>query len=203
MVHAAVLLSVLTLTRASAAPALPSFEQSLGQLRGQVLATRQAQAKTKNVQDISNASWEARILSRETAAYKSRLSDIRRRAQQQRSQTPPREDPFLRSDARRLIWDLQSHARRAATLARTAQDLALRVTKDPDAVPSAQNLVWDAQTLRGESGWLVFDARFATWDLRAAGLVFEGMDIERASGDAEQSARDAERSANDILAKVR
>ena len=99
------------------------FETALQQVHQKVLITRKKQIEAKKsvlAGSIRNLEREARSLGWETSRLRNRISDVRRRAQRyQRDRDDQRDpDPFLRSDLRRLIWDLRVLSRKAGNAAR-------------------------------------------------------------------------------------
>ena len=57
--------------------------------------------------------------------------------------------------------------------------------------------------MKSKTGWFLFDARLAYFDLLRAGFTFEGMDLDRDTRDADGRAQDLQDEAGQILTKVR
>lgn len=188
---------------AVAAPAAPGFEQALGSLRDQVLQTRAAQLKAKSAQDVTQADWDARDLSRRGMMLESTISDVRRRAADARRAPRPGQDPFLRSQVERALFDLRQWDQDLQMLERRTMTLAASAQKDPDAASAAQQLVYDAQDVASAAQQLSTDADWMSWDLRAAGFAYEAGELQRLAQDAAAQARQLGYDAQTILDRSR
>lgn len=143
----------------------------------------------------------------EASRLKSTVSDVRRRAQNASRNDGgrgDRQDPFLRNEVQRLVWDLRDFHQRVGRTADDAARIQRSITeKDPELVSPAMNLSRAANRLASDARWLSDEARWAAFDLRRAGFNFESWDVERESEGAESSARRLESDAQRILSQVR
>jgi hypothetical protein len=190
------------------AQSLPSFEDAISQAGGQFLQARAEQFQAKNALlagDIQRAAREADSLSMDTWRLRSQLSDVRRPAQQaQNTGSNQPQDPFLRSEIQRLVWDLRDYSRKADDIYRDIQRISRSVQqKDPELVQPAGALVSSTQRLSSEYGWVSSDARWVSQDIRRAGFSMEAWDVERESSSAENSTRQALYEAQRLLGQVR
>lgn len=168
------------------------FESLFLQVRQHVLEAK-SQADASQIQavsrDVRGAEWEVKRLRRG-------LDQLRWRARQ------PQPNPFLRSEAQNLVWDLRRLANDLWRAEHAARRLVQNAQKNPDLVAPARQLEWTARDLRSETRWLESDGRWAAMDLRRAGLSFEAMDIEREIQTAERHAAELEQDASALLRKV-
>ncbi len=195
---------------AAFAQAPSSFDAALGGVRSQILRTQAAQKAAKPKAD----SLELRQLSSELNRQRwsinrseFTLRDLQRRAQEiERASRPgeaPTRDAFFESDLRRFGWDLRDLARQSAMTAREVERVERAAEKNPELVQAAETLLSEAAWTRLEAQGLSRSARWAAFDFRRIGFVFESYDIESQSDAIGRSAEDAERAAKSIVEKVR
>lgn len=177
---------------AAVAVSMP-FESLFLQVRQQVLETKKSLADASQIQavsrDVRNAEWEVERLRRS-------IDQLRWRARQ------PQPNPFLRSDAQNLVWDLRRLTNDLWRHEHAARRLVQNAQKDPELVAPARQLEWTARDLRSETRWMESDGRWAAMDLRRVGLTFEAMDIERETQTAERHAAEIEQDSAALLRKV-
>lgn len=208
MRHSLFLTSALVFVAATGrAQSLPSFEAALAGARDGILKARAEQVQAKDAQlaqEIGRASRDADSIASDAWRLRSDISDVRRRAQHAQSGPgQPNNDPFLRNDIQRLVWELRDFSRVVGDLARDIQRIARSVQqKDPDLVQPARALVGSAQRLNSEAGWIRNEANWASWDIRRAGFSMEAWDVERESSAAEDSSRQAQSEAQRLLQQV-
>ena len=206
-----ILLSVVSLIcNLPCAAQTPSFEDALGSFRQDIHEQRAARLQSKDARhasDLHRAAREADSMAWEASRLRSTVSDVRRRAQnasRDNGQQPDRQDPFLRNEVRRLVWDLRDFNQRVGRTADDVSRIQRSITeKDPELVSPAMNLSRAARQLASDARWMSDEARWAAFDLRRAGFNFESWDVERESEGAESSARRLESDAQRILAQVR
>lgn len=203
MVRVLAVLLTLASMPARAATTAPSFEQSMGSARASVLAVRAAQLKPKASQEIQQLSWDAQRAARQASSLRLTLSDLRTRARDTRNRKPPVPDAFFKSQLQRFVFDLGSWARDLQALERRAMDLSVSAPKDPDSAAPAQQLVWDAQSLRDETTWISSDGSWLASDLRPLNLQLEAMEVERLTREGGDNARQLGYDADAILSRVR
>ncbi len=207
MVRLAALVLVLAAPVSAAGPAAmpPSFEGLLNAIHLQVRQTRAAQVKEKSKVEIERLTWDLSRLNSDLWRLRNDLRDIARRVQRYGRPQPgrPDQDPFLRNDIQRLVWNLRDMARFADRAERDVQRLISQAVKDPEQVQPAQNLLSEAQRMSSEARWLESDGRNVGWDLRRAGYNMEAWDVERESGGIATGARNLENAARALLEKVR
>ena len=187
-----------------------SFEDSLGDFTRDIREHRALQSRSKDARhasDLHRAAGEADSMAWEASRLKSTVSDVRRRAQNASRNDGgrgDRQDPFLRNEVQRLVWDLRDFHQRVGRTADDAARIQRSITeKDPELVSPAMNLSRAANRLASDARWLSDEARWAAFDLRRAGFNFESWDVERESEGAESSARRLESDAQRILSQVR
>ena len=207
MVRLAAFILVLSIPVSAAGPAAmpPSFEGMLNAIHLQVRQTRAAQVQEKSKAEIERLSWDVSRLNSDLWQLRNDLRDIARRVQRRGPSQPgrPDQDPFLRNDIQRLVWNLRDMARFADRAERDVQRLISQASKDPEQVQPAQNLLSEAQRMSSETRWLESDGRNVGWDLRRAGYNMEAWDVERESGGIATGARNLENASRALLEKVR
>ena len=206
----AALLTLPLLASLSFAAQAISFENALHNIRQSVLATRQKQIQAKDAAQASKIRSLANDLRRfrwDVQDAKRVVSDIRRRAQRAandggRDGDRSRQDPFLRNDINRALWNLRDLNRDLDRVRMTLGQLLREAKKSPESVSAAADLASSAGWMQSDAGWLQSEARWARSDLRRAGYTFEGWDIERECDDIDREARDLERDARTLQSKV-
>lgn len=192
----------------SASPALPSFEHSAAQLQSTIAALRAQQVRAKAANtgpQIANLAWDLERAERDASRLRSDLrfllSRVRRYQRPQNGR--PDMDPSLRWDVQRFTRELSQLTRDSQWRLNDLRFLTAQAEKDETLVAPASRLLDAARRFKSETGWLLMDARFASFDFRRAGLVFEGMDLDRDSRDVDERAQDLQSEAGRLLAKVR
>lgn len=207
MVRLAALALAFAVPAAAAGPAAlpPSFETMLNAIHLQVRETRAVQVKEKGRAEIEQLSRDVSRLYSDLWRLRNDLRDVARRAQRHGPSQPgrPEQDPFLRSDIQRLVWNLRDMARYTESAERSAQRLIAQAPKDPEQVGPAQSLLSNAQRFSSETHWMENDSRNAGWDLRRAGYNMEAWDVERESRDIASGAQNLEGASRALLEKVR
>lgn len=177
---------------AAVAVSLP-FEGALMHVRQEVQALQQSLATATRIRsasrDLRNAGWNARRARQDLQMLRNRMHRP--------------QDPFLRSEAQRLVWNLRELNRQLWRIQSETSRLARESSKDPELVAPAEELDREARDLRSETRWLETDGRWAGMDLRRAGLSMEAWDVERETQETERWARDLEWDARTLLDKVR
>ncbi|MDX6768025.1 MAG: hypothetical protein SF051_00720 [Elusimicrobiota bacterium] len=202
-------LALVLAAAASAAPAAPSFDAALLDVRRAVHLTRAAAAADKDAalaSRLDRAAWDvqrherdASSLRRELSMLKSRLS---RYGAPRRGQ--PDSDPGLRWEVQRTGRDLQDHARALQWTLHEVRAIRQAITdKAPELVAPAGRLESQMRWLVSEERWVENEGRWFGFDLRRAGFHFEAFDYERAFRDAADRVRELEDETRQILAKVR
>ena len=155
---------------AHAAPAVPSFEQSLTQIHSTVLAANahliaeeQLKKADRNVSLTSNQAWQAR----------SNISTLRANARNN-----PR-DPMLGNQIYRTENDLDAYARNCETVRKQVVALAQTAVKDPALAALARKLYDHSRALDSNAGWLTVEARNANMDLSMAGYGGQAYRLQR------------------------
>jgi hypothetical protein len=178
---------------AHAAPAVMSFEQSLTQLRSDVLAAasalntqEQLKKADKNVQLTANQAWTGR----------SNLSTIVANARTHHS------DPTVNNQLYQLQQDLDVWAQNCDVVRKQVLALEKTSVKDPTLVALAKKLYQDSRVLDSNAGYLVIDARNDNSTLAVAGFGGQAYQIQRLAEAGAELTPDTRVAAKSILAKV-
>ena len=189
----AALTALVIAASAHAAPAAMSFEQSLMQLRTDVLAAsvllntqEQLKKADKNVQLTANQAWQSR----------SNLSSI---VQQARINPG---DPMMSSNLYRLEQDLDIYAQNCEIVRKQVLALEQTSVKDPTLVALAKKLYQDSRVLDSNAGYLAIDAQNDNSTLAVAGFGGQAYQIQRLAESGASFTPDTRVAAKSILAKV-
>lgn len=200
VLSAALVLCAASAAAASTPPPLPSFEASAARLQESVAALRAAQLKAKAGELGPRLNAAARDLEGdESEAYRLQ-NDLRFLMSRVRSGRP---DQILRWDVQRFTRELSALARDAQWRLTDLRSLSAQAQKDEALISPASRVLASARSLDNTVHWLVFDARFAYFDLQRAGFTFEAMDLDRGSRDMDGLARELLSESEKLLAKVR
>ena len=186
---AAVILAV----SAHAAPAAMSFEQSLIQLRSDVLAVsarlitqEQLKKADKNVQLTANQAWSGR----------SNLSTIVANARTHHS------DPTVGNQLYQLQQDLDIYAQNCEVVRKQVVALEQTAVKDPTLTALAKKLYEHTRVLDSNAGYLAIDARNSNSELSVAGYGGQAYQVQRLADAGAEFTPDTRVAAKSILAKV-
>jgi hypothetical protein len=189
----AALSALILAASAHAAPAALSFEQSLTQLRSDVLAisTRlitqeQLKKADKNVQLTADQAWQDR----------SSLTNVVAQARTRGS------DPLLGSRLYQLEQDLDVYAQNCEVVRKQVVGLEQTAAKDPALVALAKKLYQDSRVLDSNAGYLAIDARSDSSALAVAGFGGQAYQIQRLAESGASFTPDTRVAAKSILAKA-
>jgi hypothetical protein len=155
---------------AHAAPAVPSFEQSLNQIHSSVLAAaanlitqEQLKKADKNVQLTANQAWQGR----------NNITTLRSNARDN-----PR-DPMLGNQLYQVQNDLDVWAQNCEVVRKQVVALAQSAVKDPSLAALAKKLYEHSRVLDSNAGYLIIEARNANMDLSMAGYGGQAYRLQR------------------------
>lgn len=181
---------------AAAAPALPSFEQSLGSIQLQVQKSAPQRGTVHAKSGLDNLSWDADRLRDDASRLRNTVRWLQAAARRPN-------DPSLRSYVIQASWQMREFSSRVVTLRRDVERARDAAQKNPDLVGAAERARSSASWLTSETRWLWSDIQTASWDLRRAGFVFEAFDFERYSSEATDAAAGAEQAAGELVRRVK
>ena len=199
---------VLAITAGAQAATVPSFEQSLINIRQEILLKRAQQIKAKSqslAQQIERMAQEASDMYWESWRLRNRVGSLRNRAQNHAPPNPgmPETDPFLRWDIQQLAYDMRNFARRVQLGGQEVSRLKAQAVKDASLVKPAEHLQERSESLRSSCQWLKDDSFWAMLDFRNAGYYMEALDIQRESASASDYSADLKNQARALNAKVK
>jgi hypothetical protein len=194
---------------AHAAPAVPSFETMLLDVRSAVVRTHAGQRAVKDAglgQRIDRDAWDVQreqrdgqTLRRDLQILKSRLSRYRA---PQRGQ--PDTDPGLRWDVQRVSRGLEQHARELQWTRQDLQAVRQAVTgPDAELNAPATRLEGAVTWFSSDERWLESELTFISFDLQRAGFAFEAFDYQRSARAVSDAKSAIEDETRQLLAKLR
>lgn len=181
---------------AAAAPALPSFEESLGSIQLQVRKSAPERRSVHAKSGLDNLGWDADRLRDEASRLRSAIRWLQ-------AATRRPNDPYLRSQVTQTSWALRDFQWRVDQLKRDVERARDEAKKDPALVGAAERARSSASWLASETRWLELDTSSAVWDLRRAGFTFEAWDFERYTRDANASAERTADAAAELARRVK
>jgi hypothetical protein len=178
---------------AHAAPAVPSFEQSLIQIHD---AVRAANLSLITAEQLKKVDKNVSIVANQAAQLRSRLASLRAQANTQRN------DPGVSGQLYNLTSDLNTWANNCGIVKQQTADLAKTAEKDPTLKAAAQSFYDHSRYLDSNAGYLAIDSRSAYGELAGEGYGNEGYRIMSIVGDGASQTPDVRLGAKSVLDKI-
>ena len=178
---------------AHAAPAVPSFEQSLTVIHADMLA---ASAHLITQEQLKKADKNVQLTANQAYSGRSNLNSLRAQARTQPS------DPMLGSQLSQLANDLDVYASNCDVVRKQVVALAQSAVKDPTLAALAKKLYDHSRVLDSNAGYLIIDSRAANSELSVAGYGSQAYQIQRLAEAGGELTPDTREAAKTVLDKT-